>query len=136
MKKWKCFRKIASLTCIAALTVAMLSLPVFAVTPVSSDVTIGGVYAIGSCGYSTTSAYATTTHAIVSEKYVSVQGTYVINNKVMRIGTGGYSASTAPAVATVSLPSGATTYIGAKGTHYVFCGDVPWGPKESSIGVQ
>ena len=34
------------------------------------------------------------------------------------------------------VPQSLTTYIGAKGTHYVFCGDVPWGPKESSIGVQ
>ena len=118
------------------LLLGLLTISASAATPVYSDSTIGGVYAVGSCGYSTSSAYATTAHSVISSKYVYVRGTYRIGNEIKYIGSSGYSYDTTPASATVSLPTGASHFLGSQGKHLVIYGNVTWGQVESSIGEQ
>ena len=121
----------------AILLIGMIMfIPAEAATPVMSSSTMGGAYAIGSCAYDSSSATATTTHNVTSIKTVTVRGTYRIGDSIKYVSSSSGSITTSPATATVNLPSGASHFMGARGTHAVYYNDMTWGPVYSSIGEQ
>ena len=107
----------------------------FAGADVKSNDTIGGVYAYGHSGYSSSSASAYTKHQANSYKTVRVRGTYRKSNTLYATYSSTVvSTSSADAIASAPTPSGGTM-IGAFAWHSMSYLGTSWSGS-TFVGVQ
>lgn len=100
----------------------------FAAPSVTSSYPLGGTYAQGSCGHTSTSAAATTSHGLISYKYVRLTASYRNGNSLHSAGEDdATSTSKATPQASVFISiNGNNRMTGSTGYHTVQYGDLTW----------